>query len=173
MSHTTKENFIKAKAFTRFDELYAPVLPGIKATVMKQQNVITDTFYAELSKDEAAAKIVAGRVDQLKATHKAWMEELFNGDYGDDYFDRRYKIGEIHVKAKIEPYYVEVVTSYLRRAFAEALIQEGPEAVQAALAILDLDAMIIIGAYHEDRMRRMSEVTGMNQKLLETLMSFG
>ena len=106
MSHTTKENFIKAKLFTRFDELYAPVLPRIKATVMQQQQIITDTFYAELSKDEAAAKIVAGRVDQLKATHKAWMEELFNGDYGDDYFDRRYKIGEIHVKAKIEPYYV-------------------------------------------------------------------
>ncbi|EAU54099.1 protoglobin domain-containing protein [Mariprofundus ferrooxydans] len=173
MSNLTKENFIKAKVFTRFDELYAPLLPTIKATVMQRQNEITDTFYAELSKDPTAANIVAGRIDQLKATHKIWMDELFNGTYGDEYFERRYKIGEIHVKAKIAPYYVEVVTSYLRRAFAETLVQQGPEAVSAALAILDLDAMIIIGAYHEDRMRRMSEVTGMNQKLLETLMSFG
>jgi hypothetical protein len=76
------------------------------------------------------------------------------------------------VNAKIEPYFVEVITSFLRRKFAEVLIKEKPEALEAALAILDLDALIIIGAYHEDRMKRMSEVTGMNESLLERLMSF-
>lgn len=173
MAQATKESFEKAKAFSKFDELYAPVLPGLKEIVMKHQDAITDAFYGALSNDEVAAKIVAGRVDQLKATHKVWMEELFNGTYGDAYFERRYKIGETHVKAKIAPYFVEVITSFLRRAFAEILINEDPAALQAALAILDLDALIIVGAYHEDRMRRMSEVTGMNQNLLETLMSFG
>ncbi len=173
MSDITKQNFDKAKAFSRFEELYAPILPGLKNAIMEHQAEITDAFYDELSKDDVAAKTIAGRVDQLKASHKAWIEELFDGDYGDAYFERRYKIGEVHVKAKIEPYYVEVVTSFLRRAFAEKLAPEGSQAVQAALAILDLDAMIIIGAYHEDRMRRMSEVTGMNRNLLENLMSFG
>ncbi|KON46345.1 protoglobin domain-containing protein [Mariprofundus ferrooxydans] len=173
MSNTTKQNFEKAKEFSHFDELYAPVLPKIKETIMNHQEEITNAFYDELSKDSVAAKIVSGRVDQLKSSHKIWIEELFGGDYGDAYFERRYKIGEVHVKAKIEPYYVEVVTSFLRRAFAEKLAPEGTQAVQAALAILDLDAMIIIGAYHEDRMRRMSEVTGMNRNLIENLMSFG
>ncbi|TLS67528.1 hypothetical protein FE236_07340 [Mariprofundus erugo] len=173
MTNITKENFDKAKNFYNFDTLYAPVLPGLKATVMKHQDAITDAFYKELANDEIAAKIVAGRVDQLKATHKVWMEELFNGEYGEAYFNRRYKIGETHVKAKIAPYFVEVITSSLRRSFAQILVAEGAVAVQAALAILDLDAMIIIGAYHEDRMHRMSDVTGMNLNLLETLMSFG
>lgn len=173
MTNITKQNFDKAKNFYDFDKLYAPILPGLKATVMKHQDAITDAFYQELANDEVAAKIVAGRVDQLKTTHKAWMEELFNGEYGEAYFNRRYKIGETHVKAKIAPYFVEVITSSLRRSFAQILVPEGAVAVQAALAILDLDAMIIIGAYHEDRMHRMSDVTGMNLNLLETLMSFG
>ena len=172
MSETTKNNFNRAKAFCNFDAVYAPLLPTIKDVVMKHGDEITNTFYAELANDEIAAAIVSGRVDQLKVTHKQWMEELFNGEYGDAYFAQRYKIGETHVRAKIEPYFVEVITSFLRRKFAEVL-SDNPKALEAALTILDLDAIIIIGAYHEDRMKRMSEVTGMNQALLERLMSFG
>ena len=119
-------------------------------------------FARLLRKDEIAGKIIAGRVDGLKATHKVWMEELFNGEYGDAYFDRRYRIGQVHVIVKIEPYFVEVVTSYLRRAIVEVLVQEKPEAIPAVLAVLDLDALVIVGAYQEDRLNRMSEVTGMS-----------
>ena len=172
MSETTKNNFIRAKAFCNFDTVYAPLLPTIKDAVMQHRDEITDTFYAELANDEVASAIVSGRIEQLKVTHKQWMSELFDGEYGDAYFDQRYKIGEVHVKAKIEPYFVEVITSFLRRKFAEVL-KDNPKALEAALTILDLDAIIIIGAYHEDRMKRMSEVTGMNQSLLERLMSFG
>jgi len=172
MSEATRKNFNRAKAFCNFDAVYAPLLPTIKDAVMKHGEEITNTFYEELSHDEEAAKIVSGRVEALKATHTIWMEELFGGEYGDAYFEQRYKIGVVHVNAKIEPYFVEVITSFLRRKFTEVLIKEKPEALEAALAILDLDALIIIGAYHEDRMKRMSEVTGMNQSLLERLMSF-
>ena len=173
MSEVTRKNFERAKEFCQFDSLFAPVLPTVQATIMTHQAAITDAFYSELAKDEVAVNIVEGRMDKLKVTHGIWMKELFDGEYGDAYFEQRYKIGEVHVKAKIPPYFVEVVTSFLRRAFTDVLMKEHPEAVPAALAILDLDALIIIGAYHEDRMLRMSEVTGMNQNLLERLMSFG
>lgn len=167
-----KRDYQRAKDFCQFDEKYAPMLPGLKDAVMAHQERITNGFYDELAKDPIAGKIIEGRVDALKATHKVWLEELFCGDYGDDYFNRRYRIGQMHVKAKIEPYFVEVVTSYLRREVVEELAAESPEAIPAILAILDLDAMIIIGAYQEDRLRRMSEVTGMSPGLLENLMSF-
>ena len=138
---------------------------------MQHGDQITDAFYRELANDPEAAAIVDGRVEQLKATHKVWMEGLFCGEYGDDYFNQRYKIGVVHVNAKIDPFFVEVVTSFLRRKFTE-ILSSNQQALEATLAILDLDAMIIIGAYHEDRMNRMSEVTGMNLPLLERLMSF-
>jgi len=172
MSDTTKRDFLRAKEFSNFDETHAKMLPTVKAVVMAHQERITDGFYAELAKDEIAKKILEGRIDGLKATHKVWMEELFNGEYGDAYFDRRYKIGQVHVSVKIEPYFVEVVTSYLRRSLVEVLVSEKPEAIPAVLAVLDLDAMVIIGAYQEDRLNRMSEVTGMTPSLLENLMSF-
>jgi len=162
MSMTTKRDFLRAKQFSNFDETYARILPTVKAIVMAHQDRITNGFYEELGKDEIAGKIIAGRVDGLKATHKVWMEELFNGEYGDAYFDRRYRIGQVHVIVKIEPYFVEVVTSYLRRAIVEVLVQEKPEAIPAVLAVLDLDALVIVGAYQEDRLNRMSEVTGMS-----------
>jgi len=171
MSESTRNNFNRAKAFCNFDAVYAPLLPTVKNMIMEHSDEITNKFYEELSNDPVASGIVEGRVDQLKVTHKKWMEELFNGEYGDAYFEQRYKIGETHVRVKIEPYFVEVITSFLRRKFAEVL-KGNPDAIEAALAILDLDAVIIIGAYHEDRMKRMSEVTGMNQALLERLMSF-
>ena len=172
MSDTTKRDFIRAKTFSDFDETHAKTLPTVKGIIMAHQERITDGFYTELAKDELAQKIIKGREDGLKATHKAWMEELFNGEYGDCYFDRRYKIGQVHVSVKIEPYFVEVVTSYLRRSLVEILVIEKPDAIPAVLAVLDLDAMIIIGAYQEDRFKRMSEVTGMSAGLLENLMSF-
>ncbi len=172
MSDTTKRDFLRAKEFSQFDQTHARMLPTAKDVVMAHQDRITDGFYAELAKDAIASKIIEGRVGGLKATHKVWMEELFNGEYGDAYFDRRYRIGQVHVTVKIEPYFVEVVTSYLRRSIVEVLVTEKPEAIPAVLAVLDLDAMVIIGAYQEDRLNRMSEVTGMSPSLLENLMSF-
>jgi len=171
MSEITKENFIRAKDFCNFDSTYAKVLPSIKDDIMQHSDSITNAFYERLANDPVAAAIVSGRIDKLKATHKIWMEGLFCGDYGDTYFEQRYKIGVTHVNAKIDPFFVEVITSFLRRQFS-GVLASNQLGLEAALAILDLDTMIIIGAYHEDRMKRMSDVTGMNQSLLERLMSF-
>lgn len=172
---TIYEQFVKAKGFCQFDTKYAPILPALKDIVMAKQAEITDGFYAELAKDAVASKILEGRVDKLKATHKVWMEELFSGEYGQAYFDRRYKIGQIHVDVKVAPYFVEVIMSLLRREMSKAILEQSPgnsDGVAAILAVLDFELFIINGAYQEDRLERLSVVTGMGRPLLETLMTF-
>jgi hypothetical protein len=42
------------------------------------------------------------------------MAELFAGDYGEAYFDNRWKIGLAHVRVGVKPWWVEAVTSFLR-----------------------------------------------------------
>jgi len=170
------EEFIKAKEFCQFDSKYAHVLPSLKDTVMARRVEITDQFYTELGKDSGAVKILEGRqIDQLKEKHMAWMEELFSGDYGRAYFDYRYHVGQIHVGIKVLPYYVEVVMSLLRREICQTILEQSPgnvEGVAAILAVLDLELLIILGAYQEDRLDRLFEITGIGRPLLERLVTF-
>jgi hypothetical protein len=63
-------------------------------------------------------------VDALKATHARYLGELFGGDYGEGYFQNRMRVGMVHVKVGLDPYFVEAVMSFLRTSGLLAIRQE-------------------------------------------------
>lgn len=140
---------------------------------------MTDAFYDRLQAEPQTAPHVAGRVEQLKTTHIAWLTSLFEGNYGEDFVARQERIGKAHVVAKIPPLFVAASMSFLRAAFTELLdklaLEQAGESVGrcsgAVLRLLDLCQYLIDRAYEEDRLDRLVEATGMSRRLLENLIS--
>ena len=134
---------------------------------------ITDLFYVKLARDPEQSRLIEGRVDALKRTHNRWMAELFAGEYGEAYFNDRWRIGLTHVRVGVKPWWVEAVTSFLRTEGLGLLTVELADptqrirSAQALIKILDIDLMIINLAYSNETIDRLTQFTGMSRKLIE------
>ena len=168
-------SFETAKTLLEFGETEVKLLVGMAPLARRHGPALRDHFYASLARYPETAKMIAGRVDSLKATHEAWMMELFGGEYGRPYFDARWRIGLAHVRIGLDPVWVEGVMSLVRTLMAEAIGKESAtpaEAVQRVAAltkICDLDLIVINLSYGEDRLDRLGEFTGMKRSLVENL----
>lgn len=107
------------------------------------------------------------------------MGELFAGEYGEDYFNNRLRIGMAHVRIGLDPHWVEAVMSFLRAEAVDAIAQEFDDDAQrcdlykSLCKLLDLDMMLINVAYGEERLDRITSFTGLSRKLLERCISKG
>lgn len=140
--------------------------------------VITDGFYQQLIDEEQTEKHIEGRIDKLKETHIRWITDLFSGSYGDTFKETQLKIGMTHVKVGIPPLFVASSMSYLRSALTKVIEKELSDRVDnlsdlssAVVRVLDLSQFLIDYAYEKDRLKRLTEVTGLSLPLLENLIS--
>lgn len=171
----SREIFEEIKKFVGFSDADAVALKGLAPWVEEHGPKITDIFYETIQATPAVAKFVEGRVDHLKTTHIQWMRELVGGEYGDDYFQSRWRIGEAHVRIGLDPIWVDGTMSLIRsKALMKlAATAEDKEKLAAATGSLikacDLDLAIINLAYAEDRLERLSSFTGMKRALIENV----
>ncbi|MCB9675650.1 MAG: hypothetical protein H6737_11065 [Alphaproteobacteria bacterium] len=163
----------KMKTFVGFTDQDAANLKKLGPVFEKHGPALTDGFYTTLEQFPETAQIIAGRVDSLKATHGRWMGELFGGEYGMPYFDSRMRIGMVHVKVGIAPYFVEGVMDVIRTGGLAAIFtelddrQEAIDCSGSLLKILDLDLLVINLAYGEERLDRLTAFTGFSRRLIE------
>ena len=176
---TQAEVFQKMKDFVEFGDQDVENLKRLAPTFQRHGQAITDQFYDTLTRYPETQKLIDGRVDALKATHARWMGELFAGNYGEDYFNNRLVIGKVHVRVKLDPFFVEAVMSFLRGAGLLAIREDFTDPAEAAeltssyLKILDLDLVVINLAYADERLARLTKFTGMSRKLLERCITMG
>jgi hemoglobin-like flavoprotein len=166
------------KSFLDFGDKDAENLKSLGPIMETHGKTLTDRFYEKLAGVPETAKLIEGRVDALKQTHTRWMSELFAGDYGEGYFNSRWKIGLTHVKVGVPPHYVEAVVSFLRVESEHVLAKElsGDDVADkhgSLTKILDLDLMIINLAYAFERVDRLCQFTGMSRKLIERCIEKG
>ena len=167
------EIFGELKHFIDFGDEDVENLKSLRPIFAAHGGSLTDRFYEKLSGVPSTAALIEGRVDALKKTHGIWMDELFAGDYGEEYFERRWKIGLTHVRVNVPPHYVEAVVSFLRSESEHLLARELGDSSEVAkkhaslLKILDIDLMVINFAYAAERIDRLCNFTGMSKKLIE------
>ncbi|MBK7827387.1 protoglobin domain-containing protein [Nannocystis sp.] len=169
----TNAVFQEIKTFIGFTDVDVAALQAIAPIFAAHGAAITDLFYVKLERDPEQSKLIEGRVEALKRTHNRWMAELFAGEYGEAYFNDRWRIGLAHVRVGVKPWWVEAVTSFLRTEGLGLLTNEISDpaqrtrSVQALVKILDIDLMIINLAYSQETIDRLSQFTGMSRKLIE------
>lgn len=172
------QRFSQLKEFIGFGREDIEHLRALAPVFKTHGAAITDSFYARLAANPDTAPLIEGRVDTLKQTHMRWLESLFQGEYGDIYLEERLRIGLVHVRVGIPPWWVEAVTSFLRTAGLDLITRTfpGPEGValgQSYLKILDIDLWLINLAYNDERLTRLCNFTGMSRKLLERCVAQG
>lgn len=174
---TVEQIFVEMKGFLDFGEDDVVRLKTLHPIFEKRGGGITDTFYEVLGRFPTTAAMVDGRVDALKKTHKMWMMDLFAGNYGVEYMQKHLVIGQRHVQVGLPAYYVEFVMSIIRMGGLEAITAEMKDPAQVTahysslVKVLDLDLMLMNMAYSEERLDRISSVTGMSRKLVENLVT--
>jgi PAS domain S-box-containing protein len=132
---------------------------------------IAELFYRRIKDHPEALAVFVNdaQVQRLKGTLCAWLELLFTGPWDEAYYERRARIGRVHVKISLPQRYMFGAMNLIRGALLE--LTEGsrrdPEArvvLQRALnKILDLDLAIMLESYghafvanvqHEERIER-------------------
>jgi hypothetical protein len=167
------------KKLVGFDQQDEQRLARLRPLFEQHGQAIIDRLHDWLSAFPDTREILAGREHSLTTAHNRWLRELFAGDYGPDYFRNRLHIGTIHVQMKVPPHFVEAMISRVRAdSFAIILAATGSceQATQAygsLLKILDLDLLIINSAYREERLKRISSITGASRSLIERLIEQG
>jgi truncated hemoglobin YjbI len=169
-NESTFATFQNVSGFSADDLAFlARIAPAVTPSLPK----MTDLFYERLSSDPATAVMIEGRVDVLKTTHIAWLNELFSGGDPQAIVAHQEVIGRAHVKAKIPPVFVAASMSFLRAAFPYMLasvLSDKSEVVAATTAILrtlDVAQYLIDRAYLQGLMDNL----GIKPVLLNRLMT--
>jgi hypothetical protein len=176
-----KSNIALFQHITGFGNDDSAAVQAISEVLAPHMQQLTDRFYAQLSSHPLTNKHIEGRVDALKSTHIKWLNELLVGPHNDEFISNQEIIGVVHVRVKIPPLFVSSSMSFLRhelvhilhdRAENGEITREQFEASSAGiLRLLDLCQMLIDNAYEAERLRLLSEATGMKPALIENLIN--
>ncbi|MFT4924569.1 MAG: methyl-accepting chemotaxis protein [Phenylobacterium sp.] len=105
------------KAYLCFEREDALLLQSLEPMVRQHADSMVDQFYANLNNFPEAQILVeqsGSSVDSLKRAQRKYLLELFQGDYGDSYFDGRCRIGQVHARIGLTPrWYLGAYSVYL------------------------------------------------------------
>jgi PAS domain S-box-containing protein len=119
---------------------------------------VVDEFYARLSEHEGARSVFSGpdQIERLKGSLRDWLGLLFSGPWDEAYYERRARIGRVHVRMELPQKYMFAAMSQMRIALgriAEARVKETglrKRVVEALHKILDLELAIMLESYREE-----------------------
>jgi hypothetical protein len=87
------------KAFIGFDETDERRLDDLEPLLRDNQEAIADAFYDNLTAHEGATAVIersSKSVEDLKRTQEAYLVSLASGEYDEEYFRNRARIGKLH-----------------------------------------------------------------------------
>jgi hypothetical protein len=141
---------------------------------------MADHFYAYLGRDTEMDAIInakEGRIHRLRETFIQWFYEMFTGmdDWGNEYADRRWRIGLVHVQIGIGPQHVVPAMAVVVHEVGKRLKTDGkPEELRDALSrICMIDLAFIEQAYVEVSSAAVLKETGWTEGLFRRLIATG
>lgn len=121
---------------------------------------IAEIFYQRILDHDEARKALEGgesQVGRLKVTLVAWMDSLLAGPWDEEYYERRARIGRVHVRIALPQHYMFGAMNVLRGELVSVIDRhyanrtDDEHAVRQALGkILDLELAIMLHTYRED-----------------------
>lgn len=148
------------KAFVGLSDSDTALLRELAPFIEAQAGAIVDGFYDNVERVRSLTDLIKGigsSVERLKKTQRGYLLELFKGDYGPDYFERRLRVGVIHHKIGLTPrwylgsyaVYMSLIAPRILRYWWWRPIK-ALKAVLALNKVLSLDSQLAIDTYiHE------------------------
>src|SRR3954467_2640919 len=121
---------------------------------------IIDDFYATIEAHPGARAAITGGAQQIQRLKKSllrWIDELFLGPHDEAYFERRARIGRVHVRINLPQMYMLTAMDRIRLRSVDTLREApgiDPQALRRMLAalhqILDIELAIMLETYRDD-----------------------
>jgi two-component system sensor histidine kinase HydH len=146
------------RRYVGFDDAAASRLQALGPRVRDHFPSVVDAFYDAVLADPVAREVFEddAQVARLRVSLHDWLEGLFAGPYDDAYFEKRSRIGHMHVKVGLEQRYMltamNVIRTGLHRVVAETS-DDGlgePKDQTAIDQICDIELAIMLETYRED-----------------------
>jgi len=146
------------KDYVGFDAESARRLRAMGPRMRASHHRIVDRFYEAILADPGAASVVKdqAQVVRLKGSLLHWLEGLFEGEYEEAYFEKRAKIGRVHVKVGLEQRYMLAAMNVVRTGLHQALAEASGDSLGefgdhcAVDQICDIELAIMLETYRED-----------------------
>jgi signal transduction histidine kinase len=144
------------------------VLRALHPLVKPEFTRISEVFYQRILDHDGARTALEGgesMVGRLKITLVAWMDFLFQGPWDEVYYERRARIGRVHVRIALPQHYMFGAMNVLRLELlkvVERSLLADPERLrqsrEALEKIVDLELAIMLHTYREDLLAQQSRV---------------
>ncbi len=170
------------KAFIDFDGTDARILNDMLPMIRSNADRIVDGFYNNVQRYSQLLEIIStagSSMDRLRAAQKQYLLELFDGDYGPEYVERRLRIGVVHNQIGLTPdwylgsystYYQLIVPLIMRRyRFRPA---KSTKAILALNKILAFDSQLAIESYIQAVMQDLRNVSMSKGDIEETVVRY-
>ena len=148
------------KAYVGFNDEASTALRSAHPLVSPHFGAIIDDFYATIeAHPDASAAITGGtvQIQRLKKSLLQWIDELFRGPHDEAYFQRRARIGRVHVQINLPQMYMLTAMDRIRVRSVDVL-RDAPSITTPVLRttltalhqILDIELAIMLETYRED-----------------------
>jgi len=126
---------------------------------------IIERFYDVIRRHPRASAVFAdeAQIERQKRSLEAWLVTAFSGDYDDEWFAQRRRIGEVHVRYGLPQRYMFSAMNIVRSGVHDAVEELGESweptrrrATQHAVdRILDVELAIMLQTWHASQSRRL------------------
>jgi len=144
--------------YVGFDEESARSLQRIGPRLRPHFTRIVTEFYDAVLADPMTRAVLRddAQVERLRVSLHEWLDRLVTGPYDDAYFEKRARIGRVHLQVGLEQRYMLAAMNLIRvglhRAIADS--SENPpgdfEEHRAIDQICDIELAIMLETYRED-----------------------
>lgn len=160
--------FEELKRYVDFSAADEATLRSLYPVASPHFQQIAEVFYDRILTHAEARKALEGgesQVGRLKVTLVAWMGGLLQGPWDEAYYEKRCRIGRIHVRIALPQHYMFGAMNVLRREFNRILDTNYREdfakltaARTSVSKILDLELAIMLHTFREDLLAQQARV---------------
>lgn len=158
-----------AKRYIGFTEADSEALKALFPHLKPYIPEVINHFYECVQAEPGALAVIQGgesQVERLKCTLREWLASGMIGPHGEAFYERRARIGRMHVHIGLPQVYMITATNVMRRDLRH-LIQKiyaddfptRRAAGDAMDRLLDLELAIMLHTYREDSEQRLSRQT--------------
>ena len=161
------ESFLaEMKRYVEFGPVEEAALRAFAPTARPHFARIADEFYERVARHPFAADVIAGeeQLRRLKGSLCEWMDLLLQGPWDEAYYQKRMRIGRMHVRISLPQRYMFGAMNAIRMAL---LALAGPETAPALNKILDVELAIMLESYREAFVDDVQQRERLEKSLLE------
>jgi PAS domain S-box-containing protein len=166
--------FAEMKRYVAFGPEDEAALRGFHPHATPHFRGIAEEFYERLSAHPEAVAVFSGpeQLERLKSTLCVWMDLLLTGPWDEDYYEKRARIGRMHVKISLPQRYMFGAMDAIRISFGKVVHATLPpeQRMSVLLAlhkIIDVELAIMLETYRESFVDKVQQLERLEKTLLE------